>query len=63
MKVRVVKEGGGFLVQTKRCYWPFWINCNWFSYKETALENAQDIANPESVIVWSSDSPETAPCK
>lgn len=55
MKVRIVKDSGGFRVQLKRRYWPFWINDNWFITEPSALEHAKQLVNPESAVVWSSD--------
>lgn len=63
MKVRVVKESGAFRVQIKRKYWPFWVNKWSFVYESNAINSAKDLANPDSSVIWSSDSPEVEPCK
>ena len=61
MKVRIIKElEGGYQVQIKRWYWPFWINRHWSSVESYAVECAERLANPALAIIWSS---EATPCK
>jgi hypothetical protein len=61
MKVRIIKEpDGGYQVQIKRWYWPFWINRHWSAVESYAIECAKRLADPSLAIIWSS---EAAPCK
>lgn len=58
LKARVVKDwDGGFRVQIKRWYWPFWLNVSYTGFEDKAKFLAEKYINPESAVVWSSDAP------